>query len=287
MPLVWIRDIRRLAPTNFAATCLTAAGLAGCLALAAAQNDTDEIQNVQDLRAFGKQWYLFLGTSVSISPFILPSFCSGSPTFPLPPPVLHLRRLRHPPAPPPGSRRDRTGPRRLPRPQPQSHALHRLLLLPLRPGLLMLLRRRRRHGPHHLAPARTRIGRHPALLLSRGGPHLSPAGLSRAGAAGAAVPTDGRCPKTERHGLHASGHAGRPGLAGHGPAGVRGQPDGGQRGDAADAGLSVPAARKADRGRLPQEKGDELPSGRVRGSGDCGGVHGRCAVVGQGRVVPR
>uniref|UniRef100_A0A7S1BV12 Amino acid transporter transmembrane domain-containing protein n=1 Tax=Corethron hystrix TaxID=216773 RepID=A0A7S1BV12_9STRA len=66
MPLVWIRDIRRLAPTNFAATCLTAAGLAGCLALAAAQNDTDEIQNVQDLRAFGKQWYLFLGTSFFI-----------------------------------------------------------------------------------------------------------------------------------------------------------------------------------------------------------------------------
>ena len=83
VPLAWIRDIRRLAPTNVLATLLIAYGLAACLAVAGtsgrghAAADVGRadgggspgnaasplLGRVLDLPALGDAWYLFVGTS--------------------------------------------------------------------------------------------------------------------------------------------------------------------------------------------------------------------------------
>ncbi|KAL9190089.1 hypothetical protein ACHAXT_007300 [Thalassiosira profunda] len=70
VPLSWISDIRKLTPTNVAATLLIAYGLASvmCLAFAvgSAPSDTDATifrENLRDLPAFTDAWFIFIGTA--------------------------------------------------------------------------------------------------------------------------------------------------------------------------------------------------------------------------------
>lgn len=65
IPFCWIRDIRRLTPTNMLATLLIAFGLASCLFIALFQDQGDStlIQNVASLPPIKDTWYLFIGTS--------------------------------------------------------------------------------------------------------------------------------------------------------------------------------------------------------------------------------
>lgn len=69
IPLSWIRDIRKLTPTNILATFLIAYGLASCLIIAVATTMTDPDSNIvdrlRDLPATNDTWFLFVGTSVS------------------------------------------------------------------------------------------------------------------------------------------------------------------------------------------------------------------------------
>ena len=85
IPLSWIRDIRKLTPTNLLANVLILYGLSTCLVLAVLQavrstgsahenatttgspqdSWTNLVEHVQDMKAFHKDWFLFIGTSVS------------------------------------------------------------------------------------------------------------------------------------------------------------------------------------------------------------------------------
>mmetsp|Transcript_25977 Transcript_25977/g.39891 ORF Transcript_25977/g.39891 Transcript_25977/m.39891 type:complete len:589 (+) Transcript_25977:221-1987(+) len=66
IPLCWIRDIRKLTPTNILATFLIAYGLASVLGIALYQTwsqDGSLVTNVANLPAWNDTWYLFVGTS--------------------------------------------------------------------------------------------------------------------------------------------------------------------------------------------------------------------------------
>ena len=71
IPLAWIRDIRKLTPTNVVASFLIAFGLVAVLVMAvwegSRRNDeTDELvfaQNLKTLRPLTESWFLFIGTS--------------------------------------------------------------------------------------------------------------------------------------------------------------------------------------------------------------------------------
>jgi proton-coupled amino acid transporter len=74
LPLSWIRDIRKLTPTNFLANTLIMYGLLLCLGFAFAQASSSTagmkpLESIWDhlkgLDAFHGQWFLFIGTSVS------------------------------------------------------------------------------------------------------------------------------------------------------------------------------------------------------------------------------
>jgi hypothetical protein len=69
IPLSWIRDIRKLTPTNILATFLIAYGLVSCLAIALTVTFQDHnstlIERLLELPATNDTWYLFIGTSVS------------------------------------------------------------------------------------------------------------------------------------------------------------------------------------------------------------------------------
>ena len=80
VPLSWIRDIRRLTPTNLLANLLILYGLTVCVGFALeesfssidgpdAEVQTTPVQNLGDhfhqLKAFADDWFLFIGTSVS------------------------------------------------------------------------------------------------------------------------------------------------------------------------------------------------------------------------------
>ncbi len=68
IPLSWIRDIRKLTPTNILATFLIAYGLLSCLCIALAStlnSDTNLLQRLQSLPPTKDTWFLFVGTSVS------------------------------------------------------------------------------------------------------------------------------------------------------------------------------------------------------------------------------
>jgi hypothetical protein len=69
IPLTWIRDIRKLTPTNVLATFLIAYGLISCLAIAfsVAIKDPDStlVERILELPTTNDTWYLFIGTSVS------------------------------------------------------------------------------------------------------------------------------------------------------------------------------------------------------------------------------
>lgn len=74
IPLSWIRDIRKLTPTNFLANALILYGLVLCLGFAFVQassstTGTRPLQSIctrlKGLDAFHGQWFLFIGTSVS------------------------------------------------------------------------------------------------------------------------------------------------------------------------------------------------------------------------------
>jgi solute carrier family 36 (proton-coupled amino acid transporter) len=73
IPLSWIRDIRKLTPTNFLANALILYGLLLCLAFAfskasstAGMTPSESLwSHLKDLDAFNGQWFLFIGTSVS------------------------------------------------------------------------------------------------------------------------------------------------------------------------------------------------------------------------------
>jgi len=82
IPLSWIRDIRKLTPTNLLANCLILYGLLTCIGFAVkeasqptANVDPDGAGSVQELwfhlthlKPFADGWFLFIGTSVSGSP---------------------------------------------------------------------------------------------------------------------------------------------------------------------------------------------------------------------------
>ena len=79
IPLSWIRDIRRLTPTNLLANCFILYGLITCLGFALKAATTpdaaDEADHVgpaeelwhhfKSLKPFAKNWFLFIGTAVS------------------------------------------------------------------------------------------------------------------------------------------------------------------------------------------------------------------------------
>ena len=69
IPLVWIRDIRKLTPFNILATVLIAFGLASVLFIAVfndqARQDSNLLQELSQLPAIENTWALFIGTSVS------------------------------------------------------------------------------------------------------------------------------------------------------------------------------------------------------------------------------
>ena len=74
IPLSWIRDIRKLTPTNFVANALILYGLLTCLAFAFHQAAVDNpslgpFESIEhqliNLSPFRSQWYLFIGFSVS------------------------------------------------------------------------------------------------------------------------------------------------------------------------------------------------------------------------------
>lgn len=67
IPLSWIRDIRKLTPTNILANLLILYGLGTCIGLSwtEATKTTDLWTHVQALHAFQPGWVLFIGTSVS------------------------------------------------------------------------------------------------------------------------------------------------------------------------------------------------------------------------------
>lgn len=72
VPLSWIRDIRKLTPTNLLANCLILYGLITCLGFATYEATSDEgvepLEGIWDhmkqLEPFAKDWFLFIGTSV-------------------------------------------------------------------------------------------------------------------------------------------------------------------------------------------------------------------------------
>jgi proton-coupled amino acid transporter len=68
VPLSWIRDIRKLTPTNILATFLIAYGLLSCLCIAfvATLQDPNSnlLQRIQELPPSNDTWFLFVGTSV-------------------------------------------------------------------------------------------------------------------------------------------------------------------------------------------------------------------------------
>lgn len=67
IPLTWIRDIRKLTPTNVLATFLIAYGLVSCLAIAYSVVIQDPnstiVKRITQLPATNDTWYLFIGTS--------------------------------------------------------------------------------------------------------------------------------------------------------------------------------------------------------------------------------
>lgn len=95
VPLSWLRDIRRLTPTNLLANVLILYGLSICLGYAFREASTPNtpdsnlntwdvvIQHFQSLRPFADGWYLFIGTSVrdSYQLFTLHLSCSDSYLF--------------------------------------------------------------------------------------------------------------------------------------------------------------------------------------------------------------
>ena len=82
IPLSWIRDIRKLTPTNLLANCLILYGLITCLGFAIRESSTpassQDPSNTDDgpvreiwhhlshLQPFAQDWFLFIGTSVSV-----------------------------------------------------------------------------------------------------------------------------------------------------------------------------------------------------------------------------
>ena len=75
IPLSWIRDIRKLTPTNFLANALILYGLLTCLAFAFDQSgrvhpNMTPLESLETqllhLSPFRSQWYLFIGFSVSL-----------------------------------------------------------------------------------------------------------------------------------------------------------------------------------------------------------------------------
>lgn len=70
IPLSWIRDIRKLTPTNILATFLIAYGLLSCLTIAfvaTLQNpDSNLMQRIAELPPSNRTWFLFVGTSVRL-----------------------------------------------------------------------------------------------------------------------------------------------------------------------------------------------------------------------------
>jgi len=81
IPLSWIRDIRKLTPTNILATFLIMYGLASCLGFALFGRSQEHHAGIVDpynsvfekvlhLKPFNDTWYLFIGTSVSYTSLI-------------------------------------------------------------------------------------------------------------------------------------------------------------------------------------------------------------------------
>mmetsp|Transcript_53355 Transcript_53355/g.79296 ORF Transcript_53355/g.79296 Transcript_53355/m.79296 type:complete len:486 (+) Transcript_53355:3-1460(+) len=69
IPLSWIKNIRKLMPTNILATLLILYGLVCCLGFAlfdpsAKEDGSALIKDISHLRPFKDTWYLFIGTSV-------------------------------------------------------------------------------------------------------------------------------------------------------------------------------------------------------------------------------
>ena len=87
VPLSWVRDIRKLTATTLLANLLILYGLVVCIILALGQaiSGDDEVatplqsiaQKFQTMAPFGKDWFMFIGTSVSrlttVSMHCLPS----------------------------------------------------------------------------------------------------------------------------------------------------------------------------------------------------------------------
>lgn len=77
VPLSWIRDIRKLTPTNILATFLIAYGLLSCLCIACMVTlqdpDSNLLERIQELPPSNDTWFLFVGTSVrnDMKPFSL------------------------------------------------------------------------------------------------------------------------------------------------------------------------------------------------------------------------
>lgn len=74
IPLSWIRDIRKLTPTNLLANCLILYGLTVCIGFAVLISTTEGsytrpslnlLEHVSHLKPFADGWFLFIGTSVS------------------------------------------------------------------------------------------------------------------------------------------------------------------------------------------------------------------------------
>jgi proton-coupled amino acid transporter len=69
IPLSWIRDIRKLTPTNILATFLIAYGLLSCLIIAVAtamnSHERNFLDRLSQLPQTNDSWLLFVGTSVS------------------------------------------------------------------------------------------------------------------------------------------------------------------------------------------------------------------------------
>lgn len=80
IPLSWIRDIRKLTPTNILATFLIAYGLLSCLMIAWSMTlqdpDSNLVERIRQLPATNDTWYLFIGTSVRSQAFYYITFAS-------------------------------------------------------------------------------------------------------------------------------------------------------------------------------------------------------------------
>lgn len=191
VPLSWIRNIRRLTVTNFAANVLILYGLITCLGFAIENASAANpgrgpvgsfIGQMKGLQAFSSSWFLFIGTSVSVkgrSQLGCQSFLTR--------PLLHFltgpafRRFNHPFDTFAGGRRHPSTTTGVPIDVQESYTWHHWVLLGFWNQLLGLLWKRRSHSSHHIATGRA-FCHHSAVGLQHCRHlHLSPAELSGVG----------------------------------------------------------------------------------------------------------